>query len=72
MGTRIAVMKDGLLQQIDTPQNLYDQPANIFVAGFIGSPAMNFFDVTLVDQDGKLFVDGGTFKLQVPESKKSA
>ena len=70
MATRIAVMKDGLLQQIDTPQNLYDHPGNVFVAGFIGSPSMNFFDVTLVDQDGKLFVDGGTFKLQVPEHKK--
>jgi len=44
MGTRIAVMKDGLLLQLDTPQTIYDHPANIFVAGFIGSPAMNFFD----------------------------
>jgi multiple sugar transport system ATP-binding protein len=72
MASRIAVMKDGLLQQIDTPQNLYDHPTNIFVAGFIGSPSMNFFETTLVDQDGKLYVDGGTFKLPVPESKKSA
>ena len=45
MATRIAVMKDGLLQQIDSPQNLYNHPGNIFVAGFIGSPSMNFFDV---------------------------
>ncbi len=44
MGTRIAVMKNGILQQLDTPQNLYDYPTNMFVAGFIGSPAMNFFD----------------------------
>src|SRR5512135_1142441 len=44
MGSRIAVMKDGILQQLDTPQNLYDCPQNTFVAGFIGSPAMNFFD----------------------------
>ena len=72
MGTRIAVMKDGILQQIDTPQNLYDHPGNMFVAGFIGSPSMNFFDATLVDQDGKMFVDGGTFKVQVPENKKAA
>ena len=71
MATRIAVMKDGLLQQIDTPQQLYDHPGNIFVAGFIGSPSMNFFETTLVDQDGKLFVDGGTFKLQIPENKKT-
>jgi multiple sugar transport system ATP-binding protein len=71
MASRIAVMKDGLLQQIDTPQNLYDHPGNVFVAGFIGSPSMNFFDATLVEQDGKLFVDGGTFKLQVPENKRA-
>ncbi|MBM4457776.1 MAG: sn-glycerol-3-phosphate ABC transporter ATP-binding protein UgpC [Chloroflexi bacterium] len=72
MASRIAVMKDGLLQQIDTPQHLYDHPNNVFVAGFIGSPSMNFFDATVVDQDGKLWIDGGTFKLQVPENKKTA
>jgi multiple sugar transport system ATP-binding protein len=72
MGTRIAVMKDGLLHQIDTPQVLYDRPANIFVAGFIGSPAMNFFDVKLVSSDGKLVVDGGSFKLDVPADRVSA
>jgi multiple sugar transport system ATP-binding protein len=70
MASRIAVMKDGLLQQIDSPQDLYDHPGNVFVAGFIGSPSMNFFDVTLVDQDGKLFVDGGSFKLLIPEHRK--
>ncbi len=53
-------------------RTLYDHPGNVFVAGFIGSPSMNFFDVTLVEQDGKLFVDGGTFKLQVPDAKKAA
>ncbi len=72
MATRIAVMKDGLLQQLDTPQNLYDSPGNIFVAGFIGSPSMNFFDVTLVESDGRLFVDGGTFRLEMPEHKIAA
>lgn len=71
MATRIAVMKDGILQQIDSPQNLYDHPGNVFVAGFIGSPSMNFFDATLVDQDGKLVVDGGSFRLPVPDSKKA-
>src|SRR5512135_2718695 len=71
MASRIAVMKDGLLQQIGTPLELYDHPGNMFVAGFIGSPSMNFFDSTLVEQDGKLFVDGGTFKLQVPDTKRS-
>lgn len=71
MGTRIAVMNQGLLQQVDSPQNLYDHPANMFVAGFIGSPSMNFSDATLVKQDSKLFVDGGTFRLEVPEVRKA-
>ncbi|MDH7485215.1 MAG: sn-glycerol-3-phosphate ABC transporter ATP-binding protein UgpC [Anaerolineae bacterium] len=69
MATRIAVMRDGILQQLDTPQNLYDHPGNVFVAGFIGSPSMNFFDATLVESDGQLFVDGGSFRLEVPEDK---
>jgi len=69
MATRIAVLRDGILQQLDTPQRLYDEPDNIFVAGFIGSPSMNFFDVTLVESDGRLYVDGGSFRLEVPESK---
>jgi len=69
MGTRIAVMKDGLLQQIASPQALYNTPTNVFVAGFIGSPAMNFMDATLVEQDGKMAVDCGDFALEVPEDK---
>jgi multiple sugar transport system ATP-binding protein len=72
MASRIAVINKGLLQQIDTPQNLYDLPANLFVAGFIGSPAMNFFPAKLVKGDGKLFVEGGTFQVQIPESRMSA
>ncbi len=48
LGTRIVVMKDGLIQQVDTPQNLYDHPVNLFVAGFMGSPQMNFMDATVV------------------------
>jgi multiple sugar transport system ATP-binding protein len=71
MGTRIAVLKDGILQQIDTPQTLYDKPHNVFVAGFIGSPAMNFFDATLTGSDGKVFVDTGAFRVQMPEDKAS-
>jgi len=47
MGDRVAVIKDGVLQQVDTPQNLYDNPVNVFVAAFIGSPSMNLFDATL-------------------------
>ena len=69
MGTRVVVLKDGLLQQVDTPQSLYNYPANLFVAGFIGSPAMNFFDATLVGENGDLHVDGGTFRLKVPGDK---
>lgn len=69
MGTRIAVMKDGLLQQIDTPQRLYDNPDNVFVAGFIGSPSMNFFDATVTQQDGQLWVDTGAFRVKVPDTK---
>jgi len=72
MGTRIAVMKDGILHQIDTPQTLYERPANVFVAGFIGSPAMNFFDVRLTTSDGKLVIDGGSFHLDVPTDRLKA
>jgi multiple sugar transport system ATP-binding protein len=69
MASRIAVMKDGLLQQIDTPQHLYDHPHNVFVAGFIGSPSMNFFDATLAESDGKLEINTGGFRLEVPGEK---
>ena len=69
MGTRIAVMRDGVLQQVDSPQVLYDTPVNIFVAGFIGSPAMNFLDATLVERDGKVAVDCRDFMLEIPEDK---
>lgn len=69
MATRIAVMNKGILQQIDTPQVLYDDPDNLFVAGFIGSPSMNFFSANVTKDDGKLFVDGGSFALQIPEDR---
>ncbi len=69
MGTRIAVINSGILQQIDTPQNLYDRPINLFVAGFIGSPAMNFFDATLVGTKEEMYVDGGSFRVKVPPEK---
>ncbi|WP_230008805.1 ABC transporter ATP-binding protein, partial [Microbacterium sp. Bi128] len=49
MGDRVAVLKDGLLMQVDTPRNLYDKPKNVFVAGFIGSPAMNLLELPVVD-----------------------
>ncbi len=70
MGTRIAVLKDGILQQIDTPQRLYDLPANVFVGGFIGSPAMNFFDATLIDENGTMYVDCRDFRVAVPEENR--
>ncbi|MBE9507376.1 MAG: ABC transporter ATP-binding protein [Chloroflexi bacterium] len=69
MGTRIMVMKDGINQQVDTPQNLYDLPNNIFVAGFIGSPAMNLFDARLVERDGKVAVACKDFVVEVPEDR---
>ena len=59
MGDRIVVMKDGILQQVDTPTNLYNNPINMFVAGFIGSPAMNFFEVEKVEQEGKAYLQLG-------------
>jgi len=72
MGDRIMVISDGILQQIDSPRNLYNKPDNVFVAGFIGSPSMNFFDSTLVGEDGKLYVDTGDFRVHAPEDRKSA
>ena len=70
MGDRIAVLHDGILQQIDSPRNLYNVPNNVFVAGFIGSPSMNFFDGTLVGEEGKVFVDTGDFRVEVPGDRK--
>jgi multiple sugar transport system ATP-binding protein len=69
MGTRIAVLKAGKLQQLDSPHVLYQNPANVFVAGFMGSPAMNFFDVTLVGTKEEMYVDGGSFKLRLPAAR---
>jgi multiple sugar transport system ATP-binding protein len=71
MADRIAVLRDGILQQIDTPQNLYDYPGNIFVAGFIGSPAMNFFNATLTGSGDDMYVDAGSFRLKVTPSIKA-
>ncbi len=66
MGDRIVVMRDGLVQQVDSPMNLYEKPANLFVAGFIGSPAMNFIDVKPIQTDGKMQLELGGFRLDVP------
>ena len=69
MASRIAVMNKGVLQQLDTPQNLYDNPANLFVAGFIGSPAMNFFPAKLRKDGDTLYVDTGDYAVKVPDDK---
>ena len=69
MGTRIAALKDGVLQQVDTPQTLYDWPANMFVAGFIGSPAMNFFEVQINQSDGRLFAQNNILRLPIPPER---
>jgi multiple sugar transport system ATP-binding protein len=69
MATRIAVMKDGVLHQVATPQQLYDHPTNVFVAGFIGSPAMNFFNATVAKADSALVVDAEAFQVPIPPSK---
>ena len=70
MGTRIVVMKDGFIQQVDAPQKLYDYPANLFVAGFIGTPQMNFFDATLTaDAKGNVYVEFEGNKVALPKAK---
>lgn len=79
MGDRIVVMKDGFVQQIDTPQNLYERPVNKFVAGFLGSPQMNFIDAVLKEEYGQYVVEFGSrdtrmsnavrYQIAIPESK---
>lgn len=71
MGTRIAVMNRGVLQQIDTPQNLYSSPKNMFVAGFIGSPAMNFFRAKLVGDMDNMHIKSDAFDLTIPVDRRS-
>lgn len=71
MGTRIVVMKDGFIQQVDAPQKLYDYPANLFVAGFIGTPQMNFFDATLTGTKDKVYVEFEGHKLLYPKTKSA-
>ena len=69
MGDRIVVMKDGIIQQVDTPQNLYNEPCNMFVAGFIGSPQMNFIDATISAHGDRFHVDFGEYSVPIPEGK---
>ncbi len=79
MGTRIVVMKDGFIQQVDAPQKLYEFPCNLFVAGFIGSPQMNFIEGKVLEEDGVFYIEFGSedtktragvkYKIRLPESK---
>jgi multiple sugar transport system ATP-binding protein len=66
MGHRVAVMRDGVLQQVDTPQHLYDSPTNLFVASFVGSPPMNLFEATIVRDEGRLACRVGETDLELP------
>ena len=67
MGDRIVVMKSGVIQQNDTPQNLYDYPCNLFVAGFIGSPQMNFLEVTITEEGGVFYAQAGECSIRLPD-----
>lgn len=72
LGTRIVVMRDGVIQQVDTPQNLYNRPCNRFVAGFIGSPQMNFFEAVCREQEGEAVLELGDDRLFLPKEKGRA
>jgi len=69
MGDRIAVMKDGIIQQVDTPLGLYSSPVNMFVAGFIGTPAMNFVDAKIELSDGSAYISTSSFRVKAPPAK---
>jgi multiple sugar transport system ATP-binding protein len=69
LGTRIVVLKDGIIQQVDTPQNLYNNPDNLFVAGFIGSPQMNFINAKIVKNGAEVSASFGEYNIKLPESK---
>ena len=72
LGTRIVVMKAGVMQQVDTPTNLYNKPCNLFVAGFIGSPQMNFVDATIAERGSDLVAEFGTNAITLPADKAKA
>ena len=72
LGDRIVIMKDGFIQQIGTPQEVFNNPANLFVAGFIGTPQMNFFDAKLVVEDGKYVAKLGDATIVLPEETQAA
>jgi multiple sugar transport system ATP-binding protein len=72
MGDRIVVMKDGIIQQADTPQQVYNHPANMFVAGFIGSPAMNFLKGELIENGGQVYFRGPQVSVLIPEGRHTS
>jgi multiple sugar transport system ATP-binding protein len=72
LGDRIVIMRDGFIQQIGTPQEVFDHPKNLYVAGFIGSPQMNFLDVTIQAENGKLYAILNQDKLEIPAFKHEA
>ena len=72
LGDRIVIMRDGFIQQIGTPQEVFDHPANLFVAGFIGTPMMNFFDAELIKEGEKYAVSVQGAKIELPEDKQAA
>ncbi len=69
LGTRIVVLKDGVIMQVDSPQKLYNEPNNLFVAGFIGSPQMNFVDAQCVVEGAKAFLKFDKYQVEIPEAK---
>ena len=71
LGDRIVIMKDGVIQQIGTPQEVFDHPTNLFVAGFIGTPQMNFFDAELVKEDGRYAVVLENARVELSEAKQA-
>ncbi|GAK59946.1 ABC transporter related [Candidatus Vecturithrix granuli] len=71
LGDRLVLMKDGIVQQIGDPRTMYNQPANMFVAGFIGSPSMNFLNAKLIAENGALWLDLQSFKLQLPKQEQN-
>ena len=71
LGDRIVIMRDGYIQQIGTPQDVFNHPANLFVAGFIGMPVMNFFDAKLLREGNKFFVEVGGYKVELDPEKEA-
>src|SRR2546427_5176547 len=70
MGDRLIVVKDGVVQQVGAPLDIYHHPANRFVAGFIGSPPMNFLNAEIVELDGRLYLGGDSLAIRLPDEKR--